>query len=358
MIKLFPDVKAHFMKWIDAVAEAIVDAVDRYKPPRVIELVEADDGAFNIRVRGRQVDGHHAQSGQIAEAQLLAATSNDLAKVLAGSRVELSLQSRRFLFSPLELPGRASEFLGGIVRTQIDRLTPWSAADAAYGWGVPEKTGVDRIKVTVAATAHALLARYVEPLACAGSHSVAIFAQAPQGAGIKVVDQRSQGRADARAIPRLLIKILVIAAGIGAGAFTLAALVGASLDARQQELSRRIAQVRATAITARDQGLPINAGAMRLLEARKHNDPSSLIVLEVLSRILPDHTYVTELRIEGNKLRLVGITRDAPSLIGLIEQSARFSRATFFAPTTRLPSDQGERFHIEVQLQPLVSARS
>ena len=83
-----------------------------------------------------------------------------------------------------------------------------------------------------------------------------------------------------------------------------------------------------------------------------------VLAIEELSRILPDHTYVTELRIEGNKLRLVGITRDAPSLIGLIEQSARFSRATFFAPTTRLPSDQGERFHIEVQLQPLVSARS
>jgi len=83
-----------------------------------------------------------------------------------------------------------------------------------------------------------------------------------------------------------------------------------------------------------------------------------VIVLEMLSQILPDHTYVTELRIEGNKLRLTGITRDAPSLIGLIEQSPRFTRATFFAPTTRSPSDSGERFHIEAQIQPLVSPRT
>jgi len=70
----------------------------------------------------------------------------------------------------------------------------------------------------------------------------------------------------------------------------------------------------------------------------------NVIVLETLSQILPDHTYLAELRIDGNKLRLTGITRDAPSLIGLIEQSAHFKRATFFAPTTRASSDSGERF--------------
>ena len=78
-----------------------------------------------------------------------------------------------------------------------------------------------------------------------------------------------------------------------------------------------------------------------------------MIVLEVLSQILPDHTYVTELRIEGDKLRVIGITRDAPCLIRLMEQSPNFTRATFFAPTTRAPSDPGERFHIEAQIEPV-----
>jgi len=96
----------------------------------------------------------------------------------------------------------------------------------------------------------------------------------------------------------------------------------------------------------------------RVLERRKFQTPSSVIVLEVLSQILPDHTYVTELRIEGDKLRVIGVTRDAPGLIRLIEQSPHFTRATFFAPTTRGPSDPGERFHIEAQIEPVFALRS
>jgi general secretion pathway protein L len=78
-----------------------------------------------------------------------------------------------------------------------------------------------------------------------------------------------------------------------------------------------------------------------------------VIVLEALSRVLPDYTYLTELRIEGDKLQIVGITNDAPSLIALIEQSSQFTRATFFAPTTRAPNDPGARFHIEARIKPV-----
>jgi len=129
--------------------------------------------------------------------------------------------------------------------------------------------------------------------------------------------------------------------------------VGSALDAEQQDLQRRIAQRRAA--------LSFNQGpssAEALLAKRKQTSPSSVMVLEEMSRVLPDSTYVTELRIERDKLQVVGLTQDAPSLIKLIEQSPQFSRAIFFAPTTRSQNESGERFHIEAHITPYFGPHS
>ena len=78
------------------------------------------------------------------------------------------------------------------------------------------------------------------------------------------------------------------------------------------------------------------------LERRKQEGASSVLALEVLARILPDHTHLTELQFDGPKIRLVGLTADAPALIGLLERSGLFAHASFFAPTTKAPSGTGE----------------
>jgi general secretion pathway protein L len=95
-----------------------------------------------------------------------------------------------------------------------------------------------------------------------------------------------------------------------------------------------------------------DGGAQRILERRKQTTPASVMVLEALSKVLPDHTYVLELRIENGKVQVTGITKDAPSLIRLIEQSPHFEHAAFFAPTTQSPGEPGERFHIEARVKP------
>jgi general secretion pathway protein L len=125
--------------------------------------------------------------------------------------------------------------------------------------------------------------------------------------------------------------------------------IASSLGAQEDELARQISERRAAIRAGADGG---DRSPAAVLERRKYQTPASVIVLETLSQVLPDNTYVTELHLTGNKLQISGITTDAPSLISLIEQSRHFTRATFYAPTTRSPSDPGERFHIEAQVEP------
>lgn len=349
-----------FSRWIDSVAATTVTVLERVVARRAARLVEEENGTFALHDRAHASGS--SEHVRIADGRVVGELPTPIAAALRGSRVELVLQPARFLFRPLELPGRAAEFLDGIVRAQIDRLTPWSPGDAVFGWTQPAPAGPERIVVTVAATARALVMPLVQALASAGAASVTLSTLSPEpgstAAAIKVFDESSRGALGVRRVRRVVAAVLVVATLAAGAALATATVFATTLGHRQDELTRRIAERRAAMLGARDGTLDAATAAQRALERRKHESPLTVIVLEALSQILPDHTYVTELRIEGDKLRLIGVTKDAPSLIGLMEQSSQFTRATFFAPTTRAPNEPGERFHIEARIEPMVPPRS
>lgn len=333
-----------FRGWTDIVADAVVAGVDRVASPRTVRLVERADGEFDVEAPKRR-EGARVT---IADGVL---HGDDLASLLRGCRVEIVLLARRFLFRPLDLPTRASDFLDGIVRAQIDRLTPWSAADAVFGCSQPVPNGADGIRTTIAATTRKLATGYVEAVSALHPASVAVLTDIPDAspARVKVFEQKARGHIDPRKLGTALRAGLGVALAAAAVSVAVSAYVANDLSAQEAVLANDIAQRRA-AIRASG-GSSGDATPVAALERRKFETPASVLVLEALTQVLPDHTYVTEFNLVGNKLQIVGITRDAPSLIALIEQSALFTRATFYAPTTRAPSDSGERFHIEARVQ-------
>lgn len=330
--------------WTDAVAAALIAAMERIVSPTVVRLIEQDDGEFKVE-----------SSAKSEQAPLLTkltgiGSASGLAATLAGKRAEIVLAPRRFLFRPLDLPGRAADFLDGIVRAQIDRLTPWTAADAIFGCSTPIPHGEDGITTIIAATTRKAVAPILDAVSGLHPASIALFAGAAQetASRIKVFEQKARGALDPLRLSRILrvaLAGLAIAAALCGGA---AWYFADSLGTQEAELARQIAQRRA-AIRASGEGGPRTPLAG--LERRKFETPASVIVLDALTQALPDHTFLTELHLAGNKVQIVGITRDAPSLIPLIEQSSHFTRATFFAPTTRAASDPGERFHIEARVE-------
>jgi general secretion pathway protein L len=355
---LLRDIGEFISRWLEAVAAAIVAGFGRFVSPRVVRIVEESDGR-SFTLSGAEAGGGRRDRLVPADGGALGTLPADAAKAIKGNRVEIVLRPSRFLFRPLELPRRAVEFLDGIVRAQIDRLTPWTAADAVFGWGRPADIASDRISIMVAATARAALRPLLEALSELGPASIAIFTAPADGAAaagtIKVYDQSVRGTLDAMRLSRILMIVLVLAVGAAAVAVAADSILGSNLEARASDLERSINQRRAQ-LRGGQAGVARSASVM--LDRRKQETPATVIVLEALSAVLPDHTYVTELRVEGNRLQVIGVTQDAPGLIRLIEQSPHFTRATFFAPTTRSATDPGERFHIEARIEPVNTPRS
>jgi general secretion pathway protein L len=342
-------IKDSFLRWIDAVAASAQALLNRWGSQRQVVVTEEGQDTFTLHaLSGAKDVSVPDQQIRIAQGAVAEGLSADWPTWIRGSRVQLVLQPSRFMFRPLELPKRASEFLDGIVRAQIDRLTPWTAGEAVYSWSPPVEAANDRIQLTVAATARSLVMPYVQAFDALGAASVAVSTKADgsEAAALNVFVQRSGGVLDVTRIRRILTLVFAVAGVTAVLASGLSSFVVDSLDSEQQDITHKIT-VRRAAMRQNADG-----GAQRMLERRKQTTPASVIAIEALSKLLPDHTYVTELRIEGGKVQVAGVTADAPSLIRLMEQSPHFARATFYAPTTRSPGEPGERFHIEALLKP------
>jgi general secretion pathway protein L len=321
-----------------------VAGLGRFVSPHTARLTEDENGEFVVQTSG----GANFDRVRILENGI--EYNRAAPPVLAGKHIDLFLRPDRFLFRPLELPNRASEFMPGIVRSQIDRLTPWNAADTAFGWSGPAEIDDGKMEITIVATPLALIRPYTQAIADIGVHSIAVFTALPEAdfdkSPIKVWEQKGRGSKDVGRIRQALV-VALASAGITAGvALGADVMMSIGLATQRDELSRQISGIRSAG------GFGRASDAQRALGRRKHDAPLTVLVLETLAKVLPDQTHVTELQLEGNKVRLTGITRDAPSLIGLIEQSNRFTRATFFAPTTRSTSNSGDLFHIEAVIKP------
>lgn len=89
----------------------------------------------------------------------------------------------------------------------------------------------------------------------------------------------------------------------------------------------------------------------RFLAKQKQQAPSVLRVLDELTRIVPDDTWVYQLDIGRGEIRIAGYSSAASSLIGLISESPWFRRPQFRSPVTQDPRTGLERFNCSFELE-------
>ena len=343
--------------WLDDVASAILSIVNALRPTRKFQVVEQEDFAFLLKVlRKRSARPVAAAPLRFIERKFVEDLGARILSRLAGGHVEIVLARHRFAFRFLELPGQASGFLDAIIRSQIDRLTPWSSSQAAFGCEPPKETSSGRIGVVVAATALSAVMPFVTALEAFKPKAIVVSTAPDPGGdqGRTIVFSQETDRESSMQRLRHFLVAAPAAAGLAAvAAFAAWLQVGADLEDSRLQISRQMNERRA-ALSSESAGVFEVATAK--LAQKKRESPATVIVLEVLSQALPDDTYLTELHVAEGKLEITGVTREAASLIRIIEQTEQFRNATFFAPTTRAPLEAGEQFHIEARILPYFPA--
>jgi general secretion pathway protein L len=74
-------------------------------------------------------------------------------------------------------------------------------------------------------------------------------------------------------------------------------------------------------------------------------------LLNEMSRVIPDDTWVNRIDINHDEVQLQGQSGSAAGLIALIEESPTFHSAQFRSPITQVTRTTLERFHLAAKLR-------
>lgn len=273
----------------------------------------------------------------------LAAGGRDMLLRIAGGAVLRRL---------VEMPAATEENLREVMTFDMERQTPFTAEqvyfDARVVRRLPERHRIAVELIVVPRT-------FADPtLAALQSWGVAIngIDVAKTGDEPRVIPLASQS-ATLPASRRLRLATGALA---GVAAVLLIGVIVLPLRRQQAELEGLTAQV-ASARKAADgarktQDAIDHLSALdRFLFERKTARPPKVALLDELSRIVPDDTWLYRVRFSGDEVQTFGYSAAPSNLIGPFEASPFFKDPQFMAPLMRDPRVDAERFTISLQTE-------
>lgn len=257
--------------------------------------------------------------------------------------VELRLPAALALRRTLSLPAVAEPTLRDVLSFEMDRETPFRAADVRFDARVVGRAD-RRIAVDLLVVPRAPADAAMAQAQASGVNVLRLTVEDPDGG---CFDLR---RADERPAPRGASRPLMATTAI----LTAAALAVPPLVNlwRSGELAAAAAAVEADAARAlrlRD-ALEQRDAAATILDVRKAAQPLAVAVLADLAARLPDGVWLDQLRLSRDEARLHGYAPAAAELIPLLEASPILEAARFEASVVQDPTRRRERFQIVARI--------
>jgi general secretion pathway protein L len=271
-----------------------------------------------------------------------------------GNSVVLSLDRQFCFVHSFEIPLQAAPKIEALVRLEIARITPFSLEQVYHGWHFREPDHVSRFcNVTLYVIRKAYIAEIYQALSKSGVEVIAIIV-------------RDQGKAAARfALAQdgtrfgqpVMKKWRQAVAASGVVLCVCLGVLLASIWSVQSKSSamieEKVAKYGLAAVSVRKQldVLAQNNSTLAALMKKKNDTSSRSAIIEEVSKLIPDDTYLDTLGISSDTMAFEGASVNPERLISILEASALFKNVVFTSPSFRNPGETKSRFSIKLDLE-------
>jgi len=341
------------------------NALTSWLPPRMRQLLGMDRGRLLLVVEGDALRLRLQRGDEIRDLGNLPALSDieddgrdPLSRVLGLRLADLPrwllLPAGSALRRRLALPAAAAERLRDVVGFEIERQTPFAADAVAYDARViARREGDGPIDAELVVVPRAALDPQVAVLGPVAPSLAGIDVASADGAPLQVnllaPAQRQRVRDPWRTWNLGFAAIAV---------FALALTLWLVLENRRAAADNFDAQVAREAgparrASAQHQELTNLIQGQAFLQRKRAAYPTAVEVMEELSRRLPDGTYLEKLAIEENRLTLIGLSNEAPALIGRLQDSKLWRSPALAGALQTDPTTRKDRFTLTADLGPI-----
>ena len=260
----------------------------------------------------------------------------------------LCFQSSRGLSKTVSFPAAAEKNLDQILSFEVARQTPFRPDQVYYDHRIGARDeAAGKVDIHLAVVPKSVADAKLDLLAKWGVRPRSINLVSEKGeveASIRL-EHKADKATNGKRWPARHPAVATMAAVV------LALVIGAPMYGKigvKEELEARIEAVRAEAGNAaalRDE-INVLMGQNSFLHSRKRELPVMTAILEEVTRLLPDTTWLNRLEVRGQDLQIHGNSPQASALIGILEASPYLSDVQFRSPVTRDQRAGNERFHI------------
>lgn len=297
----------------------------------------------------------HRESALLGKAVIRDGVFDIVAEKSSSKMISVYMPESLVLRQGVSLPGKASKNIREVLGYEISRQTPFIEKDVYFDYVSNSSNDAGSVlKVELVVTPRKTVDLIVAALEKSGLtvDLVSVYSgnrqkicQAPS-VNLLAPDKRPQN-------PRLWTWYNF--AALFAMIFLLVAAIFLPFTQQtktMKQLESDIKVFESKALSAKKLRDDISSQAAELTELieAKNQFPAFIQILDELSKVLPDNTWLQRLEYDSPVLTIKGESGAASDLIGLLENSAYFRQTQFVSQVIRNPRSEAERFNIQTNL--------